>query len=65
MTLKQERLSKILGYMPSEEQFKAIEKLFTDRSANRIIQEIKDYPVEEMLGIQDTLFIRHLKEEVQ
>lgn len=61
MTLKQERLSKILGYMPSEEQFKAIEKLFTPS----IIQEIKDYPVDEMLGIQDTLFIRHLKEEVQ
>ena len=61
MTLKQERLSKILGYMPSDEQLEAIEKLFIIS----IIQEIKDYPVDEMLGIQDTLFIRHLKMEVE
>ena len=60
-TAKRTKLSKILGYMPSDEQFKAIEKLFTIS----IIQEIKDYPVDEMLGIQDTLFIRYLKMEVE
>ena len=58
---KRTKLSKILGYMPSDEQLEAIEKLFIIS----IIQEIKDYPIDEMLGIQDTLFIRHLKMEVE
>lgn len=58
---KKEAVAKILGYMPYDEQLKQLEQLFTPK----LIQDIIDYPVDEMLGIQDTLFIKELKEKAE
>ena len=57
---KRTKLSKILGYMPSDEQLEAIEKLFTPS----FIQDIIDYDPEFYLTPHDYLFIKQLKEEV-
>lgn len=61
---KRTKLSKILGYMPSDDQLKDIEALFIDHNARRIIKMIKDYDPEFYLTMHDYLFIKQLKEEV-
>ena len=62
---KRIKLAKILGYIPNNEQLKAIEELFTDYQTKQIIEQIREYDEENMLGIQDTLFIKKLKKIIK